>query len=89
MATPGTHVAARLAALRESIAGCSLRDQRRLQATLDRLARRPARIDERELARLETLVQASVARVEARRASVPPIRYDETLPVHARRADSA
>jgi ATP-dependent helicase HrpA len=88
MAEPD-HVAARLAALRESIAGCALRDQRRLQATRDRLARRPARIDDRELARLESQVRASVARVEARRASVPPIRYDETLPVHARRADIA
>jgi ATP-dependent helicase HrpA len=89
MAEASHHVAARLAALRESIAGCSLRDQRRLQSAVDRLGRRPARIDERELARLESQVQGSRARVEARRASVPVVRYDESLPVHARRADIA
>ena len=83
------HAATRLAALRESITDCSLRDRGRLQSTLDRLARRPARTDPRELARLESQVQRSVALVEARRASLPPIRYDESLPVHARRDDIA
>jgi ATP-dependent helicase HrpA len=83
------HAAARLAALRESIADCSLRDRSRLQSMLDRLARRPSRADPRELARLESQVQRSVALVEARRASLPPIRYDESLPVHGRRDDIA
>ncbi|HEX6571946.1 MAG TPA: ATP-dependent RNA helicase HrpA [Steroidobacteraceae bacterium] len=83
------NVAARLAALREAIPQCALRDQRRLQPAFDRLARRPAKIDARELARLETQVQGAAALVEARRASLPPIRYDETLPVHARRDDIA
>ena len=66
---------------------CLLRDRRRLQSTLDRLARKPAAADPREVARLETQVRASAELVAARRASVPPIVYDETLPVHARRDD--
>jgi ATP-dependent helicase HrpA len=78
--------AARLAALRELLSSCALRDRPRLRATLDRLARRP---ESRELARLETQVQQSIAQVEARRASIPPIRYDESLPVHLRRAEIA
>ena len=79
--------AARLAALRELLPACLLRDRRRLQSTLDRLARKPAAADPREVARLETQAQASAGLVAARRASVPPIVYDETLPVHARRDD--
>ncbi|MCE3285143.1 MAG: ATP-dependent helicase HrpA, partial [Steroidobacteraceae bacterium] len=83
------NVAARLAALRETIPRCALRDQRRLQSAFDRLARRPAKVDARELARLEIQVQGAAALVEARRASLPSIRYDETLPVQARREDIA
>ena len=79
--------AARFAALRELLPGCLLRDRRRLQSTFDRLARKPAAADPREVARLEVQVQASVELVVARRASVPPIVYDGTLPVHARRDD--
>ncbi len=85
---PGTEsAAARLAALRELLRDTLLRDRRRLQSTLDRLSRSPAAADPRELARLESQVRASAELVAARRASVPPIRYDETLPVHARRED--
>src|SRR5215218_4566036 len=51
---------------------------------LDRLRHRT---DPRELARLDAWIRASVAQVEARRASVPAITYDETLPVHLRRAE--
>ncbi len=80
-------IAARFAALRDLLPDCLLRDRRRLQSTLDRLARRPAAADPREVARLETQVQASAGLVAARRASVPRITYDETLPVHARRDD--
>ncbi len=80
-------IAARLAALRDQLPDCLLRDRRRLQSTLDRLARKPAAADPREVARLEIQVQASAGLVAARRASVPPIVYDETLPVHARRDD--
>ena len=79
--------AARLAALRELLPGCLLRDRRRLQSTFDRLARKPAAADPREVARLETQVRASAELVATRRASVPRIVYDETLPVHARRDD--
>ncbi|HWJ06983.1 MAG TPA: ATP-dependent RNA helicase HrpA, partial [Steroidobacteraceae bacterium] len=89
MSEPVHDVASRLAALRELIPQCALRDRRRLQSTLDRLARRPAAVDGRELARLEAQVLGSAALLESRRASVPPIRYDETLPVHARREDIA
>lgn len=81
--------ASRLATLRDLLAQCSLRDRRRLQGALDRLARKPAAADPREVERLETQVRSSAAWVDARRASVPPIRYDETLPVHARREQIA
>jgi ATP-dependent helicase HrpA len=80
-------VSARLAALRDLLPDCLLRDRRRLQSTLDRLARKPTVADPREVARLETQVRASAELVAARRASVPPIVYDENLPVHARRDD--
>jgi ATP-dependent helicase HrpA len=80
-------VAARLAALRELLPGCLLRDRRRLQSTFDRLARKPAAADLREVGRLEDQVRASAELVAARRASVPRVVYDETLPVHARRDD--
>ena len=81
--------AARLATLRTALDGCLLRDRPRLAGTLDRLSRRPAAADPREIERLESQVRASAARVDSRRASVPVVRYDETLPVHARRAEIA
>jgi ATP-dependent helicase HrpA len=76
---------ARLARERATLEQCLLRDRRRLEAWIDRLARRGAAPDLRELERLEARVQSSAAQVEARRASIPAIRYDGTLPVHARR----
>jgi len=82
-------VRARLAALRQRIDGCRLRDQPRLRGVLDRLARRPEALDLRELERVEWQAGSSLAQVEARRASIPEIRYDESLPVHARRTDIA
>ncbi len=85
----GDRLTARVAALRDSLDGSLLRDRRRLTAWIDRLARRGARTDEREFERLEGQLRGSVAQVAARRASIPAIRYDETLPVHARRADIA
>ncbi len=81
----GEPAAARLAALRKRLPQCLLRDRRRLQVTLDRLARGPAAADTRELERLEAQVSASAGLVAARLASVPPVVFDETLPVHARR----
>ena len=80
-------VAARLSALRKLLPECLIRDRRRLQSTLDRLARRPAAADLREVERLEAQVRGSADLVAVRRASVPFVVYDETLPVHERRAD--
>jgi len=85
----GDRLTARVAALRDALGGCLLRDRRRFGASIARLARRGAAVDPRELERLEAQLQASAALVEARRLSLPPIRYDESLPVHARRADIA
>ena len=89
MAGSAREIAAQLAALRESLDGVLLRDRPRLAATIDRLSRRYGTVDPREIERLETQVANSRAQVEARRASVPVVRYDETLPVHTRRAEIA
>ncbi len=85
----GDRLTARLASLRESLDEALIRDRRRLGSWLARLCRRAGPIDPRELARLEQQLEASVGRAQARRASVPVIRYDETLPVHAKRAEIA
>ena len=85
----GDRLTERVAALREALEGSLLRDRRRLGAAIEQLARRGGRADPREFERLEGRLQASVAQVEARRASIPGIRYDDSLPVHARRADIA
>jgi ATP-dependent helicase HrpA len=78
-----------LAALRARLGECAIRDRRRLGAWLDRLARRGRSADAGEIARLEHELTASEAKVAARRDSIPPIRYDEGLPVHGRRAEIA
>jgi len=85
----GARLSERLASLRATLGECQLRDQRRLSSWLGRLARRGAAIDPRELERLEAQLRGSSDRVAARRASVPAVRYDESLPVHARRAEIA
>ena len=85
----GDRLKAELAAQRELLGGCLLRDRRRFTSTIDRLASRGAAVDPREIERLQAQMRVSVERVEARRSSVPVVRYDETLPVHARRADIA
>jgi ATP-dependent helicase HrpA len=76
---------AELSALRAEIDGCLLRDRRRFASWIERLSRRGATVDERELERLASQVRGSAGRVAARRQSVPAVHYDETLPVHARR----
>ncbi|HVN43149.1 MAG TPA: hypothetical protein VMT50_10225, partial [Steroidobacteraceae bacterium] len=86
-APPG--VRARLEALREALQGGSLREQARLRRVFERFERRPEAIDERELERVETQAAGSFARVQARRASVPVVRYDDSLPVHLKRAEIA
>jgi len=85
----GARLTDRLASLRAALVECQLRDQRRLGGWLGRLARRGTALDPRELERLEAQVRSSAARVAARRASLPVVRYDESLPVHARRAEIA
>ena len=85
----GDRLTARLASLRESLDEALIRDRRRLRSWLARLSRRAGPIDSRELARLEEQVGASLARVQARRASVPVVRYDDSLPVHMKRAEIA
>jgi len=85
----GAALSERLASLRATLGDCLLRDRRRLGGWLGRLSKRGAAIDLRELARIEEQVRASAARVAARRQSLPVVRYDDTLPVHARREEIA
>ncbi|MCU0257741.1 MAG: ATP-dependent RNA helicase HrpA [Solirubrobacteraceae bacterium] len=79
----------RIAALRERLGECPIRDRRRLASWLERIARRRGAPEAREIERLELELEAAAARAAARRAAVPPVRYDDSLPVHARRADIA
>jgi ATP-dependent helicase HrpA len=85
----GAALRGRLASLRAALGDCQLRDRRRLGGWLGRLSKRGATIDPREIERLEQQVRASAARVAARRESLPVVRYDDTLPVHARREEIA
>src|SRR5512140_3394096 len=90
MDQPSQAGTARLAELRELLAQASVRDRDRLRVALERLARKRERDRHAaELQRLEAQLRASVAWVEARRTSVPAIRYDETLPVQLRRDEIA
>ncbi|WP_342246806.1 ATP-dependent RNA helicase HrpA [Pseudomonas sp. OTU5201] len=57
-------------------------DRHRLRRQLHELRKHP---DDAKLAQWVERVQASVARVEARRASVPVMRYDDALPIAAKR----
>ena len=85
----GARLSERLASVRAALGDCQLRDRRRLGGWLGRLAKRGAALDLRELERLEAQVRGSSERVAARRASLPVVRYDESLPVHARREEIA
>ncbi len=85
----GVRLSVRLASLRAALGDCQLRDRRRLAGWLGRIARRGAAVDLRELERLEAQVRVSVEQVAARRAWLPTVRYDDSLPVHARRAEIA
>ena len=78
-----------IGALGADLDRCMLRDRRRLAGWLERLSRNRRDVDPREVERLAGQVAASVARREQRRASMPAIRYDESLPVHAMRAEIA
>jgi ATP-dependent helicase HrpA len=57
-------------------------DRHRLRRQLHELRKKP---DEAKLAQWAERFQASVAKVEARRNSVPSIRYDDSLPIAAKR----
>lgn len=57
-------------------------DRHRLRRQLHELRKRP---DEAKLGQWVEKVQASFARVEARRLSVPTVRYDDSLPIAAKR----
>ncbi|MEZ3135421.1 ATP-dependent RNA helicase HrpA [Stutzerimonas kunmingensis] len=57
-------------------------DRHRLRRQLHELRKQP---DEAKLAQWLERFQASVAKVEARRQSVPRIRYDDSLPIAAKR----
>ncbi|WNC08783.1 ATP-dependent RNA helicase HrpA [Pseudomonas coleopterorum] len=57
-------------------------DRHRLRRQLHELRKRP---DEAKLGQWVEKVQASFARVEARRLSVPTVHYDDSLPIAAKR----
>ncbi|WP_282349283.1 ATP-dependent RNA helicase HrpA [Pseudomonas sp. PS01301] len=57
-------------------------DRHRLRRQLHELRKRP---DEAKLGQWVEKVQASFARVEARRLSVPTVRYDDSLPIAVKR----
>ncbi|MBS7663381.1 ATP-dependent RNA helicase HrpA [Pseudomonas lalucatii] len=59
-------------------------DRHRLRRQLHEL-RKPATQDQAKLAQWLERFQASVAKVEARRLSVPAMRYDDALPIAAKR----
>ncbi|MFO1394729.1 MAG: hypothetical protein U1F09_13270, partial [Steroidobacteraceae bacterium] len=79
----------RLDELEADLDRCMLRDRRRFAGWLARLSRGRASVAPVEVERLASQLAGSVARREARHAAIPPIRYDESLPVHARRNDIA
>nr|MBF0684451.1 hypothetical protein [Pseudomonas sp.] len=57
-------------------------DRHRLRRQLHELRKKP---DEAKLAQWLERFQASAAKVEARRQSVPAMRYDDALPIAAKR----
>ena len=59
-----------------------IRDRHRLRRQLHELRKHP---DDAKLAQWAERFQASCAKVEARRASIPKIRYDDSLPIAAKR----
>jgi len=79
----------RIGALRAQLPRTMLRDRRQLADGVARLedVSRPA--GARDLGRVAARLDASIARVEQRRSSVPPISYDGRLPVQLRREQIA
>ena len=79
-----------LAELQDRLPGLMLRDQRRLGRRAEQAAALPdAAARERALGRLRADLDAAQVRAEARRASVPALRYPAELPVSQRRGEIA
>ncbi len=79
-----------LAELQDRLPGLMLRDQRRLGRRAEQAAALPdAGAREHALGRLLADLDAAQARAEARRASVPGLRYPAELPVSQRRDEIA
>ena len=79
-----------LAELQDRLPGLMLRDQRRLGRRAEQAAALPdAAARERALGRLRGDLDAAQAQAEARRASVPTLRYPAELPVSQRRDEIA
>ena len=66
-------------------------DRHRLRGRLEGIERdaKAGEAVERSLQRLQSDVQRSIARAERRRADMPPITYNEELPVSARKDEIA
>jgi ATP-dependent helicase HrpA len=71
------------------LANAMLRDRRRLADWRRRLHGRRAHEDSAEYQRLVRELEASGARADERRRSLPALRYDGSLPIHAQRAEIA
>ena len=71
-----------LATLQNNLDHVMLADRHRLRRQLHELQKKP---DEAKLAQWLERFQASCAKVEARRLSVPVMRYDDSLPIAAKR----
>ncbi|MCY1329315.1 RNA helicase HrpA [compost metagenome] len=73
-----------IASLHKNLDHALIRDRHRLRRQLHEL-RKQAEPDEARLAQWLERFQASCAKVEARRTSVPRMRYDDSLPIAAKR----
>ncbi len=77
-----THATPDFETLQHNLGQALLVDRHRLRRQLHELRKMP---DETRLAQWLERFQASVAKVEARRQSIPVIRYDDALPIAAKR----
>ncbi|MBD9414640.1 ATP-dependent RNA helicase HrpA [Pseudomonas sp. PDM16] len=71
-----------IAPLHKNIDQALIADRHRLRRQLHELQKHP---DEAKLAQWLERFQASIAKVEARKRSIPTIRYDDALPIAAKR----
>ncbi|PKF73354.1 ATP-dependent RNA helicase HrpA [Pseudomonas fluvialis] len=78
-----THATPDFETLQHNLGQALLVDRHRLRRQLHELRKGP--LDEARLAQWLERLQASCARVEARRQSIPAIRYDDALPIAAKR----